>query len=355
MEYHKEIKQSILSDTLLIWYKLNKRELPWRKTNDPYKIWLSEVILQQTRVAQGLPYYINLVQNFPSVSQLASASEEKVLRLWQGLGYYSRARNMHKCAQLITKQYNGVFPNTYSELLKLPGVGSYTAAAIASICFKEPVAVVDGNVYRVLSRFFGVKADISSTKGGKIFQTLANEVMNKENPHHYNQAIMEFGATHCTPKKPKCSDCPLIDKCYALINNAQMSLPINLKKNKVQVRYFYYAVFEQNNELVLKQRIEKDIWHGLYDFPVLESNKKLDEEFIVHHFLKNEGHMVVIHITNEFKHVLSHQRIYGRFIKIDLKNNSYNLQENCAFYSKEAIRELPKPVLISNYLNENYF
>lgn len=343
------------ANTLLSWYNNNQRDLPWRKTTDAYKIWLSEVILQQTRVAQGLPYYLSFVQNFPSVNDLAAAPEEKVLRIWQGLGYYSRAKNLHKCAQLITRDYNGVFPKQLNVLLTLPGIGPYTAAAIASICFNEPVAVVDGNVYRVLARFYGVNNDISSSKGVKTFQLLANEVMSTQNPQHYNQAIMEFGAIQCTPKNPKCTACPLSDKCYAYTNNYQSKLPVKLKKSKVQDRYFYYVVIEQKGKVVMTYRNKKDIWQGLYDFPVLESKKKEAVDSVIDHIFNRNSKIVVDHVSKDFKHILSHQRIYGCFIKVQLENNSYDLPDNGAFYSKEAIHELPKPVLINNYLNETFF
>ena len=193
------------SGKILDWYHINKRSLPWRKTTDPYKIWLSEVILQQTRVAQGLPYYNEFVNKFPSVKQLAQAGEDQVLRIWQGLGYYSRAKNLHKCAKIISSEFDGNFPKTYKELLQLPGIGPYTAAAIASFCFNEPVAVVDGNVYRVLSRYYGEHTDIASTKGAKVFTALANAVLDPNNADIHNKAIMEFGAPFCTHQNPNCA------------------------------------------------------------------------------------------------------------------------------------------------------
>ena len=228
---------------LTSWYLQNKRDLPWRKTKNPYKIWLSEVILQQTRVVQGLPYYENFVNSFPTVFDLAKADEQQVLKIWQGLGYYSRARNLHHTAQYISENLNGEFPKTYNELIKLKGIGSYTASAIASFCFDEKVAVLDGNVYRVLSRYFGVETDISSSKAKKEFQNLADEVLDKNRPALFNQAIMEFGALQCVPKNPNCEVCVLNDSCLALKDKKVAQLPVKVKKTKVKKRFLNYLIF----------------------------------------------------------------------------------------------------------------
>ncbi|MCL4144887.1 UNVERIFIED_CONTAM: hypothetical protein GTU68_021054, partial [Idotea baltica] len=264
------------SRKILIWYGQNKRTLPWRRTRDPYKIWLSEIMLQQTRVAQGTPYYLKFISAFPKVEDLANATEEKVLKLWQGLGYYSRARNLHATAKMVVEIYDGKFPEKHQELLKLKGVGDYTASAISSICFDEPHAVVDGNVYRVLSRYFGVQIPINSTEGIKYFKKLANEVKDAENIRDYNQGIMEFGAIQCTPKKPNCLFCPLNGSCIALKERKTDTLPIKLKKTKVRNRYFNYLVpiFSDemgNKSTVLKQRKGKGIWQNLWEFPLLET------------------------------------------------------------------------------------
>src|SRR5688500_5070797 len=266
------------SDKVVEWYNVNKRDLPWRDTKDPYKVWLSEIILQQTRVNQGMPYYLRFIEKFPNVHALASASEQEVLRLWQGLGYYTRARNLHKCAKQVVAVFNGEFPNTFENLLKLPGIGEYTAAAIASFSFKEPVAVVDGNVFRVLSRVFGIENEINSVEGKKIFTDLANSLINKKSPDFHNQAIMEFGALHCIPKSPLCLTCPFQSACVAAQRNLQSLLPRKAKSKPSRKRYFYYFVVQKGKSLLMKKRDQKDIWHGLYDFHLLERNRPIKIE-----------------------------------------------------------------------------
>ena len=226
----------ILSEKLIYWYLQNKRELPWRKTKDPYRVWLSEIMLQQTRVAQGLPYFLKFTKAFPTVFDLAKADESEVLKLWQGLGYYSRARNLHFTAKYIAEELNGMFPENYKGLLQLKGVGDYTASAIASICYDEPVAVVDGNVYRVLSRYFGIATPINSTKGIKEFKELAQTLIDASQPGVYNQAIMDFGALHCKPQNPLCNECPVSDSCVALAKNSIKELPVKERKIKIKKR-----------------------------------------------------------------------------------------------------------------------
>lgn len=255
---------------LINWYKQNKRDLPWRSTQDPYLIWLSEIILQQTRVAQGLPYYLRFVETFPTVQSMATADEQEILRLWQGLGYYSRARNMHQSAKIVMENFGGIFPDTYAKILTLKGVGSYTAAAIASFAFNEDVAVVDGNVFRVLARVFGVEEDIASGKGQKVFQQLADELLPQGESATYNQAIMEFGATYCKPVAPDCNSCIFNDKCIAFAQKRQQALPLKIKKLKIKERTFTYLIFTFEDKLMLKVRGAGDIWQGLYDFPTLE-------------------------------------------------------------------------------------
>ena len=246
------------TENLLRWYPLNRRDLPWRETRNPYIIWLSEIILQQTRVAQGLPYFNAFVNKFPTVVDLANAPEEEILRTWQGLGYYSRARNLHACARAIVNERNGQFPDNYKDLLHLKGVGPYTAAAIASFAYKEQIAVVDGNVYRVLARFFGLDVDISSHQGKKDFGQLANKLIPKHSPDQYNQAIMEFGALQCVPKKPNCEQCPISSECYAFQNGLVETLPVNEKKVKVKSRYFLYYHIQIEGHTVVRTRKEKD-------------------------------------------------------------------------------------------------
>ncbi len=257
---------------LIKWYLQNKRDLPWRKTVDPYQIWLSEIMLQQTRVVQGMPYFFSFIKEFPTVKDLADAREEKVLKLWQGLGYYSRARNLHKTAQYISNDLNGIFPDSYKELLKLKGVGEYTAAAIASFSYNEPVPVVDGNVFRVLARYFDIESDIAVPATKKEFAALAQELMPKDNPALFNQAIMEFGALQCVPKSPECSVCVFNESCAALQKGKVNMLPVKSKKLKVTNRYFNYLILEDvlGNTLIQK-RTQKGIWHNLYEFPLLET------------------------------------------------------------------------------------
>lgn len=348
------------ANQLISWYDHHRRELPWRNTRDPYKIWLSEIILQQTRVKQGLPYYERFVEQYPSVHDLAAASEEEVLRLWQGLGYYSRARNLHNCAKMIVEEYQGQFPGTFEELLKLKGVGNYTAAAIASFAFDQPAAVVDGNVYRVLARVFGIDTDIASSKGAKEFQQLANELIDPERPGVYNQAIMEFGAMQCSPASPACALCPVSESCYAFNHNAQQKLPVKLKKTKVRDRHFFYLVIEDEEGLWMKQRGPKDVWQSLYDFKLVEFQKPVEIEKALEAvpLFKKKG----VFLANEskiYKHILSHQRIFAQFLRIRMKNHSFHdlLKEDSElnYYTFDQVKALPKPILINNYLEEHIF
>ncbi len=342
------------SNKIVKWYSDNLRPLPWRETTDPYKIWLSEVILQQTRVAQGLPYYQQFVSRYPSVEHLARASEQEVLRLWQGLGYYSRARNLHQCAKLVAGQYNGRFPTSAQGLEALPGIGHYTAAAIASISFGERVAVLDGNVYRVLARVFGIDTSVNTPQGLKVFSTLANELVPKANPAVHNQAVMEFGALFCTPRNPRCDDCPLQRSCIAFQRNMVELLPVKRAKKKSRNRYFFYVVLEKNNAFLMRKRQEKDIWQGLFDFPLVERSRPVQP-----HTLIEEGELKkwsakadVVKISPEYKHVLTHQTIYCRFIHVKAKSIARKALEGLAFYTAEEIVHLPKPVLITRFLDK---
>ena len=266
------MKNLFIRDELLSWYRANKRELPWRNNRDPYRIWLSEVILQQTRVEQGLPYFQRITDQYPTVNDLANASEEEVLRSWQGLGYYSRARNMHKCAKIVVSDYNSEFPDSKAELLKLPGIGPYTAAAIASIAFGEAAAVVDGNVIRVITRLFGVADDISTPSTQKKIQAIADELISQEHPDLFNQAIMEFGALHCTPNQPDCVTCPFSQHCKSLKAGTNGKIPFKKKKIKKRNRYFHYLLINRDGKYLMKQRSNKDIWQGLFEFFLLESD-----------------------------------------------------------------------------------
>jgi A/G-specific adenine glycosylase len=345
------LERNAFSENIIRWYGVNKRALPWRETQDPYKIWLSEVILQQTRVAQGLPYYEKFVEQYQSVEALANADEKEVLRLWQGLGYYSRARNMHATAKIIVQECGGVFPDNYKDLLKLKGIGPYTAAAIASFAFDEKVAVVDGNVYRVLARVFGIETDISSHEAKKVFGDLANELISEESPSTHNQAIMEFGATHCMPANPACMFCVFHYDCVANATGKQALLPVKSKKVKVKNRFFDYFVIEKDNRFLMNQRAEKDIWSGLYDFYLLEGKEKLAElEDIENDFLQNVlSKSIIKNVSENFKHILTHQRIEAKFWHLVL-NDEVSIPENYHFYSLDEIEELPKPILIEKYL-----
>ncbi len=342
------------SSKLIEWYLQNKRELPWRETTDAYKIWLSEIILQQTRVAQGLPYYQRFVATYSTVKKLAAAPLQNVLRLWQGLGYYSRARNLHACAKTIVDDFDGKFPNSYEELKKLKGIGPYTAAAIASIAFKEPVAVVDGNVYRLLARVFGIEKDITSTEGKKYFFEKANELVPKQNPDLFNQAMMEFGALHCLPQNPKCEDCIFAKACAAKHHHLQGVLPIKSKKTKIRKRYFYYFVLRHKKKILMKQRTHKDIWQGLYDFYLVESERNQKPETILANDKFLRKHMSVS-VSQQIIHVLSHQQLKTRFIEIEIATSGEFLKLASVLdldcYTMNEMDKIPKPILIERYLN----
>lgn len=302
------------------WYKQNKRDLPWRETTNPYYIWLSEIILQQTRVEQGRDYYDRFITTFPDVQSLAAASEEEVLLLWQGLGYYSRARNLHKAARQISQQVS--FPSDYSSLLSLPGVGAYTAAAIASFAFGLPYAVLDGNVYRVLSRFFGISTPIDSTEGKKAFQALADQMLDKRRPALYNQAIMDFGAQVCKPSGADCAVCPLSDACAAFAQNSVQQLPVKAKKLVQRVRHFSYVyVFTQEGDVLLHRRAASDIWKGLYEFPLVESAEELPLARLQQHF--PVGQWTVL--KQGFVHQLTHQRLLVNFYSLLLPGKDASL------------------------------
>lgn len=309
--------------SLYRWYNIYKRDLPWRETNNPYNIWLSEVILQQTRVQQGTTYYLRFREQFPTVYDLANAPEDQVLKLWQGLGYYSRARNLHKTAKLISDKYNGNFPSRYSDIIQLKGIGPYTAAAIASIAFSLPYPAIDGNVYRVLSRYFGIETPIDSTQGKKQFQHIAEELISAENPGMHNQALMEFGALQCVPKSPNCNNCPLAQSCFAFQNNKVTMLPVKTKKTKQRSRYFYYYLLEQGDSIYMEKRTQNDIWQNLYQLPLVEQPRKLSDEELI----KSEVPFIMefkfnLHsISKEKKHVLSHQVIHARLVRIEISND----------------------------------
>jgi len=343
------------SEKVVEWYDEHKRELPWRTTKDPYKIWLSEIILQQTRIAQGLPYYLRFIEAFPDVRQLAAAPEEKVLRLWQGLGYYTRARNLHKCAKEVAAKHRAAFPATFEELKALPGVGDYTAAAIASIAFGERVAVVDGNVFRVLARIFGIDQPINIPDGKKRFVQLANKLMPRKRPDVHNQAVMEFGALHCTPQNPSCDTCIFKTECFAFKGNLQNNLPVKLRTKTSRKRYFYYFAIQRGKSFLMKKRDQKDIWHGLYDFYLVEKKRRVNIQALMKEdaLIRETAHISeIVKISNSYKHVLSHQVIHATFVWMKVDNAFRVSDESVEFYTTKKISELPKPVLISRFLND---
>jgi len=339
------------SKTLIYWYLQNKRDLPWRKTREPYFIWLSEIILQQTRIAQGISYYLKFVEAFPTVKHLAKAEESTVLKLWQGLGYYSRARNLHFSAKYISNEMNGNFPKTYKEILKLKGVGDYTASAIASICFNESTAVVDGNVYRVLARYFGISTPINTTKGIKVFKALAQSLIDASQPGVFNQSIMDFGSIQCKPQNPNCDTCPLSSGCVAFNNKSIQDLPVKEKKIKIKNRYFNFLVMlTSDGRTILQERKGKGIWQGLYQFPLVESNQELSIDQLlsseVFQEIVPEKSKVSLFNQSMIVHKLSHQHLYTRFWIIRT-NNSY-----MADISWKEIEQFPMPVLISNFIDK---
>jgi len=351
------MKASVFSAKIAEWYLEHHRRLPWRETLDPYRIWLSEIILQQTRVAQGLPYYHAFIKKYPNIRSLAAADEQSVLRVWQGLGYYSRARNLHACATTIVSSYGGNFPQTFDELKKLKGIGEYTAAAIASFAFGARVAVVDGNVYRVLARVFGITDDIMSPVGRKKFKELANHLLPKTRVAIHNQAMMEFGALKCTPLDPECEDCPLKRSCLAHRQGIQHELPVKAKIKKPARRNFFFFVIRQGNKWLMKRRTEKDIWKGLWDFPLHEGKARYSEAELLQFFPARARKTIKLSISSVFRHVLSHQIIYARFVSIQIPSGKQVPRESFfrdgQFFSPAKISELPKPVLISRFLRQH--
>ncbi len=342
------------SSLLLDWYHENKRDLPWRKTKDPYKIWLSEVLMQQTRVNQGLPYYLQFVKKFPTVKKLAQSPEKEVLRLWQGLGYYSRARNLHRCAKLVSNHLHGRFPKSVTELKRLPGIGDYTAAAIASMAFHQPSAVVDGNVFRVLSRLFGIDLNIASPNGKKYFFELANSLIPHDQPGEFNQAMMEFGAMHCMPRNPKCDECIFSRRCVAYQNGRQLLLPVKSKMKKKKVRHFNYFVIRSGKNIWMKPRESKDIWQGLNEYFLIESKRQLSDSKAMELFTKETAMSLPMAQRKSIRinQILSHQEIMGKFFEIDFSNVSHHTLRHGKFFSEQDIERMAKPVLIRKYLKD---
>lgn len=347
------------SNKLIAWYLKHKRDLPWRNTLNPYHIWLSEIMLQQTRVLQGLPYYMKFVETYPNVEDLANAPEDEILKLWQGLGYYSRARNLHATAKMVAKDMNGVFPNNYKELLKLKGVGDYTASAIASISFNQPEAVVDGNVYRVLSRFFGIDTPINSSQGQKEFKILAQQLIDESQPGTFNQAIMEFGARFCVPRNPDCQNCIYNDGCVAFEQKKVAELPVKIKSKPVKKRYFNYLVILSGDEqTILQQRIGKGIWHKLYEFPLIETSEDITvsalEKLPQFKDLTEKITIENISLYNEkpIIHKLSHQHLNTRFWIIETSRPDEQAEEAQKTIPISELKNYAVPVLIADFVSE---
>lgn len=345
-----------LADQLIEWYKKNGRDLPWRQTNNPYIIWLSEIILQQTRVEQGMPYFYKFVEAYPTVKDFAQADEEDLLRLWQGLGYYSRVRNMHKAAKAVMTEFDGVFPSKYEDVITLTGVGEYTAAAISSFSINQKKAVLDGNVFRVLARYFGIDTAINSTAGKRQFLMIANEVISENYPGLYNQAIMDFGATVCKPKAPNCQNCMLRLDCVAFSANLVASLPIKTKGKPSRNRYFNYFVIEKDGAYVFTKRGEDDVWANMYEFPLIET----DQDIEINELQQLEAyktHFDGIEITPiglPIKHILSHQNIYARFYRVVDEKHLVKKNPSWNYYNSDNLDKLAKHKLIFSFINK-YF
>ena len=347
-------KEKDFSRLLLLWNEqVNRRSMPWKGEKDPYKIWLSEIILQQTRVEQGLEYYNRYIKKYPTVKKLAAAEESDVFKLWEGLGYYSRCKNLIATAKIISHEFDGKFPGTYEEILKLKGIGPYTAAAISSFAFNLPHAVVDGNVMRVLARYFGINTPIDSTAGKKIFSALANDLLAKNEPARYNQAIMDFGATVCKPQLPACSNCYLNKNCTAFNRNETDRYPVKEKKLVKKERWFYYLVAEYKNEFLVKKRTQKDIWQNLHEFILLEKDsstevkKLLASDPVMNRIGKNYK---LLGISKTYKQQLTHQTIHGYFIHIQLTKKM--VENGYESIEKSKMRKLAFPRLITTYFED---
>lgn len=341
------------SKKLLEWYNPASRNLPWKQTNDAYKIWLSEIILQQTRVEQGTPYYLAFIKQYPTVKKLAAAPLDDVLKLWEGLGYYSRARNLHVAAQQVMEEHKGKFPETHAEILQLKGIGNYTAAAISSFAYNLPHAVLDGNVFRVLSRVFGIETPIDSTEGKKQFEQLAQQLLDKKNPSTYNQAIMDFGALVCKPQNPLCEQCPFSSECKALELNKISLLPVKAKKLIKSERHFHYFVLFDAKDIYIKQRTANDIWKGLFEFPVFESPQSTvnSQQIVSHPYIKKYGEPSTVDCRLSYKQTLSHQYINGHFYEIKL-GKLPKLDKTYLKIPKNTILNYAFPKIVRSYLED---
>lgn len=344
-----------ITTRLLNWYNINKRDLPWRENTEPYRIWLSEVILQQTRVAQGWDYYLRFINRFPDVQSLAKADEEEILKLWQGLGYYTRARNLHTAAKQIMDRFNGVFPADYSDILSLKGIGKYTAAAISSIAFQAPYAVVDGNVKRVITRLFAVETPIDTAGGEKIISEIAHSLLPAEQSGNYNQAIMDFGSLVCTPVQPKCTDCPLQVNCRAYEVKKISAYPVTRRKPTVRKRYFNYFHVVQGEKTFIQKRNGDDVWKNLYEFPLIETQEVVDffqlsqKDDFLHFFPENMKFYADHRLT--LKHQLTHQTIRTTFYRIEIAEESaFDPPQEFICINRNDLINYPVSRLIHKYL-----
>jgi A/G-specific adenine glycosylase len=347
-----------ISSVLTDWYRLHKRDLPWRNTRSPYRIWLSEIILQQTRVNQGLQYYLRFVEKFPEVSDLAAASQDEVMKLWQGLGYYSRARNLHETARIIASQGQGAFPASYKELLKMKGIGPYTAAAVASLAYDEPVAVVDGNVLRVISRLFAISDPVDSPAGRSAIDEIAMKLLDVHEPGTHNQAMMELGAMVCLPRNPLCETCPVESRCIARQRGIVHEFPVKLEKRKPRSRYLTYLFFrDSHGNTLIRKRSGKDIWHSLYEFPLVETAGPLKKGELVKQDIYRElivnAKVTVSDKPVKYKHILSHQVLHCNFYRVSTDEFPVASGESFLKVPVGSLHEYAVPRLIENYLNEH--
>jgi len=346
----------VLSKLLLEWYKMYARDLPWRETSDPYRIWISEIILQQTRIEQGMSYYFNFIEAFPDIKSLASAPLDKVLSTWQGLGYYSRARNLHHAAREITEKFEGKFPETYNEIIGLKGIGEYTAGAIASIAFNEPVIAIDGNVKRVVSRLESIYDEISTASANRNIRNFLENEIPIESPGQFNQALMDLGSLVCTPLNPKCEECPLKTICKAYATDKVSDLPVKYKKKAVKKRYFHYFIIEDKENLLLQRREKQDIWHMLYEFPLIETGSPADDQKIINEMMSSLcsecPEITLKKVSPTIRHQLSHQLIFTRFYHLDVPHKFIKQDTGIFPLDKKQIAEYPLPRLIEKYYHE---
>lgn len=338
---------------IIRWYDHSHRELPWRGSASPYHIWISEIILQQTQIKQGLSYYLRFIGAFPDVQALAGATEDEVLKYWQGLGYYTRALNLHRTAKIITQQHMGVFPQNSRELVRLPGIGPYTAAAMASILSNEVIAAIDGNVFRVLARHFDISTPIDSLSGKKLFSDLANQLVDHHRPGDFNQAMMDLGALICTPKKPQCGICPIQTSCLSNQNKKWSERPVKSKKNRMVTRYLYYICIESKTQLILVKRDSSSIWKNLYEFPLIETEERQAPQKILEtqawRNIWGPQPIVVSEISGPVHHQLTHQKLELEFIRVELPAQN-NFPENFLIIDKKNIFDFPVPNPVRQFL-----